>query len=413
MVNFINIQYSNARKTILQFTANDADLCIVNAIRRIILAEVPTVAFNFDASDIDHSDITVLKNSCALHNEFLSHRISLIPLYFDENEVNNFDSSKYKFLLKKQNQGYEIADVTTKDFQIVDENGKEYPKDLIEKILPKNPITGDYILITKLKPNLYDDVSPPRGESIDIVCVPSVNNAMKHARWSPVSLCTYKNTIDEELSAKRLAQVLKEAEKEANRPLTPEEKAKHMQRFNTLEIFRCFKKNKYNEACSFDFSIETECRLRPAYLVFKALRILADKLSKLSSNIVNSHEDVSITQLTGVEDFFQIAIKHENHTLLNVLQSLIYNISFREKTPESNPIEYIGYYQPHPLDDLMVIKLKLRKLEGVIIDKSYVSDLMVDYIHEIETRVKEYIKEWLANVGQEMKDIHEVVDYNK
>ena len=407
---FSNIKYDNPRK--MSFTINDADLSLVNSIRRIILAEIPNVAFYFDPSDIDGNDIKISKNTCALHNEFLSHRVSLVPLCFTENDINDFEPSKWKFQLKKQNNTYEIMEVTTKDFKILNEDDKEYPESVREKILPKNPITGEYILLTKLKPNLYDDVSPPRGEAVDMMCYPTINTAMKHARWSPVSQCSFGNTIDEELAKSKFDEYLHKFEKELGRPATKEERQRQQLRFNTLEVFRCFKKNKYDEANHFDFKLESECCMRPAYLFFKACKTLNEKLENFVNNLKNKDEEaVKVNKLTGLDEFFAIEIFNENYTLVNVLQSHIYNIAFHETKSDKNPLEYIGYTQPHPLDNVMVLKLKLKKQEGVVVSKDYVSTLLMDYTNDIIARVRAFTKEWLTVAFNDIKDVNEVVDF--
>lgn len=411
MTTFTNIEYQNPKR--LSMTINNTELSFINSIRRIILSEIPTVGFYFDPSDVEHNDIKILKNTCALHNEFLGHRVSLVPLHFDENEVNEFDPKKYKFILKKQNRSFETISVTTKDFEIVDENDKKYPQDFHNKIFPEDPITKDHILLTKLKANLYDEMSPPRGESVELECFPSIGTGMKHARWSPVSQCCFQNTVDETLAAKRFEEHLKEYEEELGRRATQEERDKQLKRFNTLEVFRCFKKNKYDEADTFDFKIETETRLRPSYLFFKACKILIEKIEKFQNNIKTNNDAVKITPLTGVDNFYQVEVKNETYTLLNVLQSIIYNICFRETKSSSNPIEYIGYYQPHPLDDVMVLKIKLKQFEDVVINKEYLAGLLMDFSSTIIQRLMNLVKEWLALTEKDMKDIQEVVEFKK
>lgn len=410
MATFTNLKYETPKK--LTFTINDAELSLVNSIRRIILSEIPNVAFYFDPTDVEHNDIKIAKNTCALHNEFLAHRISLVPLCYTENEVNEYEPSKWKFQLTKQNNTFEIMDVTTKDFKVVDDQGKEYSDAVRERIFPKNPITGEYILLTKLKPNLYDDVSPPRGEAIDITCYPSVATAMKHARWSPVSQCSYGNTIDEALAKEKLEAYLANIEKESGGSISKEERQKQQARFNTLEVYRCFKKNKYDEANHFDFKIESECNLRPAYLFFKACKLLIEKIETFVNNLKTKTEDaVKIIKLAGMDDFFTVEIANENYTLVNVLQAMMYNIAFRETKASQNPLEYIGYTQPHPLDNIMVLKLKLKKQEGVVISKDYVSTLLVDYSNEIIARVRTFSKEWLNVALKDIKDVKEVVEF--
>lgn len=329
----------------LDFQVKNVDLCIVNAIRRIILAEIPNVAFDFDAYN-EINDIDIHTNTGALHNEFLGHRISLIPLCFDEEEIANFTPEKYRFVLKKKNDTSEIIHVTTADFEIYDENNMKYDDKFKKKIFPANKITKDHILITKLKPNLYD---MGKGEEIDIECRASVNVAKTHARWSPVSKCTFMNTLDEK--AIKAGAV----------------NAKDKNKFDTLDKYRLFQKNKYDEPNSFDFSIESECRLTPKYLVKKAFEVLISKLSAFQSNL-RKEGLVEVTKDGNIDNFYILNIYNESHTLLNVLQSMIYNQCFRDISPEENVLEYIGFHQSHPLDNKMVMKIKFNT-ENVDIDQ--------------------------------------------
>lgn len=409
MVSFTNIEHDGDER--LSFTIGDAELSLVNACRRIILSEIPTVGFAFDASDIEHSDIKIAKNTCSLHNEFLAHRISLVPLCFDENEINSFEASKYKFVLKKENNTLEAIDVTTNDFEILDETDKKYPLEFKNRILPKNSITKGHILLTKLKPNLYDENTTPKGESLDIECFPSIGIGMKHARWSPVSQCSYFNTVDKEAAADAFDKLVSTYEREVGHQANRAEKEQLKRRFDSLEIYRYFKKNKFDEANSFEFKIESECSLRPAYLFVKSLKILSEKLTTFADNLVNKHEDVvKVNKLSGVDNFYQVEIKGENHTLLNVLQSMIHNICFRERKSDANPLDYIGYYQPHPLDDLMVIKLKFKTQEEAV-NVAYVNTFLVELTNEIHDVVKQYASAWLDTSYNQLKDIKEVVEF--
>lgn len=320
----------------LSMKIDDIDLSIVNALRRIILSEIPNVAFAFDPYDSSKSDITIYSNTSSLHNEFLAHRLSLIPLCFDESTIDTYDKKKYRFVLKKQNTTSDIISVTTNDFDIYDETNVKYPETFKKKIFPMNPITKNHILITKLKPNLYDQT---KGEDIDIECYASVNIAKEHARWCPVSKCTFHNALD----LKAIENIRKTIEPSL------------MNKFETLDKYRYFKKNKYDEPNSFEFEIDSECRMTPKYLLKKAFDILLNKISNFSESLPNL--DIESSEIT--DNMFIIRI-HDTHTLLNVLQSMIFNNTFRGVNPSNNPLEFIGYNQPHPLDTIMILKLKFK-----------------------------------------------------
>lgn len=311
---------------------DNVDVAVANALRRVILSEIPNAAFDVDLHG-GPCDIVVHKNQSSMHNEFLMHRLSLLPLCFDEEEIDSFDSSRYKFVLKVKNNGTEMKTVTTKDFVILNPKGKQYPKEFHDKIFPKNPVTGDYILITRLKPNLSD---PTKGDEIDLEAHASINIAKKHSCWCPVSVCTYHNTIDEELASVEYERV-KDSVSRA--------------RFDTLDKYRCFKTNKYGEPNSFVFTIESECRLSPSYIFSKAIDVLMQKLDGLSTR---AHQ---LKMSASDSNVVSIVIEDEDHTLGNLMQAMTYNYMIRDQ--ESPKVSYVGYFMPHPLENIVVLKLKI------------------------------------------------------
>lgn len=315
----------------------ESELAIVNSIRRIILSEIPTVALSFDPLTDENPDINIIINNSALHNEFLGHRLSLIPMCFNAQEIKNYDPANYKMHLKVKNTGTSIIPVTTKDISIFNADGKKYPSAFHERIFPADSITKDHILITKLRPNIYN---PEKGEEIDIEFFGSVGIAKTHARWSPVSCCAFENVIDEVEAAKVLKEKLSQFEKES-------EKEAYKRRFETLDKYRIFHMNSRGEANRFLFKIESKCGMSSREIYDQAYEVLKAKLIKFRDGSVRP------VRIHNEKPFYEIIIEDEDYTLLNVLQSLIYN------SENGKTIDYIGYNQPHPLDDKMSLKLRM------------------------------------------------------
>jgi DNA-directed RNA polymerase alpha subunit len=368
--------FSDIKKTgqKLQFKIKNIDTAYVNAVRRIILAEIPNAAFYFDTYDIEHNDINIIKNTGVLHNEFIAHRISLIPLHFSEEDLEHL--KKYKFVLNVKNTSSTVLNVTTKDFEIFYDNQK-VSQERKEYILPKNDITQDYILITKLKPNLHN---LQNGQELHIECVPSIGTGKEHARWNPTSQCSFYNVVDEEVANKAFENIKKE------KNMNDKTAEIFRKNFETLEKFKYFKKNKYDEPSEFMFIIESVARLTPEYLFKKALQVLHDKMHKFIENI-NSFD---IQQVGNIKNMYQIGIKDEDHTLLNTLQSAIYNSQIRES--KDTPLIYIGYYQPHPLDHLLYLKLKFK--EDLDTDIEFLKTYIVERVQDIKIQINKFITDW-------------------
>jgi DNA-directed RNA polymerase subunit L len=378
----------------ISFIVEDIDVSILNSIRRTILSDIPNVAFDFEPYEFDNKKVDIITNTCSLHNEIILQRLSMIPLKFTENEINDFDPLKYKFKLSKTNNTNKMLNVTTGDIQIYDENDKKYSDSFIRKIFPKNKISDDFILLTKLKPNNYDK---DKGDSIEINMIASKKTAKDYAGFGYVSQCVYHNIVDKD----KAKQALKEL-KEKNKNLNSKELEDLEKDFNTLDKFRHFKTNKYDEPNSFQFDIESEARASPEYLFFKSIEIIKGRLQRLLENIIDNK--ITINKIKNTENLYEFIIENEGHTIGNLIQSILYNIHIREN--EKKDINFIGYKCPHPLENTLIINIRFTNN----INSTEVNAIFRKGITDIQDILDNINKKWIDKSKVD-KNIKEISDY--
>lgn len=158
------------------FNIENIDLAIINSIRRVILSEIPVVAFYGE----DKPTIEILYNNTPLHNEFMIHRIGLIPLNIAEDINDIYEDGDYVFELHKENPNNEMLNITTADFTGTYKDVKLTPAELKE-IFPPNPITKNHILITRLRFN----------EKLHLKATAIKRTGKINSCFSPVSLSNF------------------------------------------------------------------------------------------------------------------------------------------------------------------------------------------------------------------------------
>jgi DNA-directed RNA polymerase II subunit RPB3 len=70
----ISIEILELSSESIKFALTGCDVSLANALRRVIIAEVPTLAPHL---------VSILENTSVLHDEFLCQRIGLIPFVSD------------------------------------------------------------------------------------------------------------------------------------------------------------------------------------------------------------------------------------------------------------------------------------------------------------------------------------------
>ena len=182
----INIQ--TATESFVEFDLLGIDASYANALRRIMLAEVPTMAIE---------DVFIMRNTSIIPDEVLSHRLGLVPIRADprcfqeknrDDEATDLNTLVFRLQIKceKNPSASEIATLPTDKYinSVVYASQLEWipqgsqAETFTEKISALYPD----IVVAKLRP----------GQEIDLEmhCIKGVGK--DHAKWSPVCTATYR-----------------------------------------------------------------------------------------------------------------------------------------------------------------------------------------------------------------------------
>ncbi|KIS69975.1 putative DNA-directed RNA polymerases I and III subunit protein [Mycosarcoma maydis] len=172
-----------------EFDLIGVDASIANAVRRVLMAEVPTVA-------IEH--VYIWNNTSIIQDEVLSHRLGLVPLAINPDKVamrmpgdEADDSNTVVFHLKAKCERNRSAargetdpdklyighNVYSEQLRWDAKGGQE--KDFADS--PPRPVQ-DKILIAKLRP----------GQELDLELHCEKGIGKDHAKFSPVATATYR-----------------------------------------------------------------------------------------------------------------------------------------------------------------------------------------------------------------------------
>lgn len=182
----INIEIIELTESSIRFVLNNVDTSFANGLRRVMISEVPTMAIEF---------VNVNNNQSSLHDEFLSHRLGLIPLSSHNIEKYQFfmdckfcqggigcDYCSVRLNLKVTNHNREVRDFTSLDIRSESEDVKPVKFfSVIKKDLDGNPMeTG--ILIGKLK----------EGQEVDVEMIARKGIGRDHTKYCPVAVANFQ-----------------------------------------------------------------------------------------------------------------------------------------------------------------------------------------------------------------------------
>lgn len=242
----------------IKFVLYDIDMNLANSFRRIIQAEVPTLAIDL---------VEIEQNTSVLADEFLAHRLGLVPIVSTKADAYKYsrdcscsqhcDLCSVTFELQVKCSGEENVTVTTHDL-VSNTPG-------IEPVKFRNPLGENIpdpgIPLVKLR----------AGQEVKLRCIAKKGIAKEHAKWNPATAVGFE--YDPENKLRHLDYWIEKSDREwpvsdnANLEMTIDDKL----------VFD------YNaEPESFYFDVESSGTIPPENICITALKLLQDKLGTLS-----------------------------------------------------------------------------------------------------------------------------------
>lgn len=156
-----------------------ADVPFMNALRRIVITEVPCMAID---------EVVIIENSSVLRDEIVAHRLGLIPLKTDLDGYNLPEECPCK-----SEFGCNLCRVSlTLDVEAKEGTRTVYSGELISENPDIVPVS-DKMPIVKLA----------KEQKLKLEAYARLGKGKKHAKWQPVSMCTYKFLPQIRIDSKR------------------------------------------------------------------------------------------------------------------------------------------------------------------------------------------------------------------
>jgi DNA-directed RNA polymerase subunit L len=361
----------------LRFTIDHINVSLANALRRVILSDIPTLVFRVYPHSECRSTITV--NTSRIHNQILNQRLSCIPIHITDQ---TFEFKDYAVEINVTADGNEIRYVTTKDFKMKNKTTGKYLTDVkVHEIFPSNPVSSDYIEFARLLPKMTEY---GEGEQLAMTCDLDIGTAREDGAFNVVSTCAYQMTMDPAKVDE--AWRIKEAElvKEGVAAIGSEEMKAQRKNWSLLDAQRHTKED------SFDFVIETVGVFTNAEIVYKAAQIMINKCTKFIRDI-ESGENHIIPTVSTIQNGFDIELKGEDYTLGKVLEFFMHDKHYAE----DQTVTYCAFRKIHPHNPDSMIRVGFAETVGVDegIVAEYITtcarDAIVVYEH-IRDQFREY-----------------------
>lgn len=308
----------------IKLTGDAANPGFANAMRRILISEVPTMAF--DAYADGH--VVIKSNTSQYHNEVLLDRFGFITL----DSLKNYEDLIFTVCDPEtkeplKNKGNDFLEVTTHSHMCVQNTKtKEYLK------------ISDYIVYDSLMLTLKP------GEEIHMLMKASLGTGRKHIRWqSSVTMYKFATKFDKE----------------------------NNDHFESNDELLAYLGHEKSEPEAIILTIESVGKLPSHEVLRRGLEVFKGKLNYLKDNIKFSEKSdvVSVETDEAIPNLVKFRINGEDHTVGNAIQQFI--LKNLKKLINETEMKLIleslsSYRKPHPLTNMIELLVRTPQTEALV-----------------------------------------------
>ena len=361
----------NESKNTLYFTISNINVSFANAIRRIILSDIPTVVIR--TFPYEKNDAEFIINTSSLNNEIIKQRLSCVPIYINDltTELND-----YIIEVDVNNKTDQLIYVTTADFKIKNTKTDKYlTDDAANKIFPPNQITKQYIDLCRLKPQYSESL---KGEHIKFNAKLSIGSAGENGSFNVVSTCSYKNTPNKY----EIDQMREQKLSELQAKYSNEEDIKfNLNDWALLDAKRIFIPD------SFDFIIKSIGVFTNYEIVIKSIKLIIERLKKVKELFTVPNSYINPSKIT-IANSFDITLINEDYTIGKILEYSLYELYYiKDKS-----LTFCGFTKPHPHINNCFIRIAFKDVVE--------NDTIVNYINTAIDSAVIYFKKLLPHFGE-------------
>ena len=337
---FSNYEYKNQTMTVdISNEDNQYDKTFINSVRRIILAELPNFAMDYETTKIH-------KNTSMLQDDFLIQRLCLLPLQYTI--FTKFDDVTVYY--DHTNTTEDTIEIYNGDFKANTADGTPIPI--------KDIFTSTEFLFGKLRPEQRLSFTSKVTKSIPRKSGAHMMMASTSTYWFKHDTEALKKIMSS-ITPKDTKQIIKEKVTSVYNSEAIEMVIDTIDEDEDPDVIRSsledlvYLKNDKNEPAFYTFRLEDKNSL-PAPEMFKvALAVFKKKIADLiHATKMKNTEKIEIFKSDTNIGSYQFDIQGEDFTLSYLMQHYFMR---------DNVYDYVGTIKPSPMKDMFIFRTHLKK----------------------------------------------------